>query len=52
LLENVQNLVTHDGGETFKTILNTLDDLGYATNEVLLILSPDDFGMLNSQKVA
>jgi DNA (cytosine-5)-methyltransferase 1 len=45
LLENVQNLVTHDNGETFKTILNTLDNLGYATNETPLILSPDDFGI-------
>jgi DNA (cytosine-5)-methyltransferase 1 len=45
LLENVQNLVTHDNGETFKTILNTLDNLGYATNKTPLILSPDDFGI-------
>jgi DNA (cytosine-5)-methyltransferase 1 len=45
LLENVQNLVTHDSGETFKTILNTLNNLGYATNETPLILSPDDFGI-------
>jgi DNA (cytosine-5)-methyltransferase 1 len=45
LLENVQNLVTHDDGETYKTILKILDSLGYATNEVPLILSPDDFGI-------
>lgn len=30
LLENVKNLKTHDGGNTFKVIENTLIDLGYA----------------------
>jgi len=29
LLENVRNLVSHDKGETFKVILNKLDQLGY-----------------------
>ncbi len=28
-LENVKGLVIHDRGKTFKTILNTLDELGY-----------------------
>lgn len=45
LLENVQNLVTHDDGRTFETICNTLDELGYALNVNPLILSPDDFGI-------
>ena len=45
LLENVQNLVTHDDGRTFETICNTLDELGYALNVSPLILSPDDFGI-------
>jgi DNA (cytosine-5)-methyltransferase 1 len=45
LLENVRNLVTHDEGNTFKTICNTLDELGYALNTTPLILSPDDFGI-------
>ncbi|WP_369178933.1 DNA cytosine methyltransferase [Candidatus Thiodubiliella endoseptemdiera] len=45
LLENVQNLVTHDSGKTFETICNTLDELGYAINTTPLILSPDDFGI-------
>jgi DNA (cytosine-5)-methyltransferase 1 len=45
LLENVQNLVTHDSGRTFDTICNTLDELGYAINASPLILSPDDFGI-------
>lgn len=45
LLENVQNLVSHDDGKTFETICNTLDELGYALNATPLILSPDDFGI-------
>lgn len=45
LLENVQNLVTHDDGRTFETICHTLIELGYAINASPLILSPDDFGI-------
>jgi DNA (cytosine-5)-methyltransferase 1 len=29
LLENVKGLLSHDNGRTFKTILSTLDELGY-----------------------
>ena len=29
LLENVKGLLSHDKGQTFGTILNTLDELGY-----------------------
>ena len=29
LLENVRGLLNHDGGKTFKTILKTIDELGY-----------------------
>ncbi|MBB1489180.1 DNA (cytosine-5-)-methyltransferase [Oceanospirillum sediminis] len=29
LLENVKNLKSHDGGKTFRVILETLDELGY-----------------------
>ena len=29
LLENVKGLLNHDGGRTFETILETLDELGY-----------------------
>ena len=37
LLENVKNLMTHDGGETFKIILETLEhDLGYHVMPYLL----------------
>ena len=29
VLENVKNLKSHDGGKTFRVIMNTLDELGY-----------------------
>ena len=29
LLENVKGLLSHEGGQTFRTILNTLGELGY-----------------------
>lgn len=38
LLENVKNLVSHDNGTTFKTIIKTLNELGYTI----------DFTVLNS----
>lgn len=44
-LENVANLVTHDKGNTYRTILNSLDALGYYFPEEPLILSPDKFGV-------
>lgn len=45
LLENVTNLVSHDGGNTYKVILKNLDQLGYIFPEEALILSPDNFGV-------
>jgi DNA (cytosine-5)-methyltransferase 1 len=36
LLENVKNLKTHDGGNTFKVIKATLKELGYDTKEKVL----------------
>lgn len=30
-LENVRGLINHDSGKTLETILNTLDEIGYAT---------------------
>lgn len=38
LLENVKNLVAHDGGKTFKTIITTLNEVGYTI----------DFSVINS----
>ncbi len=36
LLENVKNLTGHDGGNTFKVILDTLDKLGYEVKSKVL----------------
>lgn len=35
LLENVRGLYTHDGGRTFKTIIDKLHSLGYGTFDLL-----------------
>ena len=35
-LENVKNLVTHDNGNTFRVILNTLEELGYHVKHKVL----------------
>ena len=43
LLENVKLLVSHDGGKTFKVILDTLAELGYSVK--WKILNALDFGL-------
>lgn len=43
LLENVKRLVTHDGGNTFKVILEKLHDLGYHVK--WKVLNALDFGL-------
>jgi len=43
LLENVKNFAKHDGGRTLKTILKTLDDLGYDVFHE--ILRSSDYGV-------
>jgi DNA (cytosine-5)-methyltransferase 1 len=45
LLENVANLVSHDGGNTYQTIIKHLQELGYATPPAPVILSSDAFGV-------
>lgn len=41
MLENVRNLVSHDGGRTFKVIMKTLrDELGYYVSARVLDASP------------
>lgn len=42
-LENVKGLLNHDGGNTFRTILNTLDELGYDVE--WRVLNSKDFGV-------
>lgn len=48
VLENVEGLVTHDGGRTLETILNTLDELGYYVSA--RILNASDFGVPQDRK--
>jgi DNA (cytosine-5)-methyltransferase 1 len=45
LLENVPNLVGHDGGNTYATIIRSLQELGYKTPSRPLLLSPHLFGV-------
>ncbi|CUR63908.1 DNA cytosine methyltransferase [Leuconostoc gasicomitatum] len=42
-LENVKGLLNHDEGSTFRTILNTLDELGYDVE--WRVLNSKDFGV-------
>ena len=36
LLENVKNLVSHDDGKTFKTIISTLNNIGYTIDFTII----------------
>ncbi|MDA3079131.1 MULTISPECIES: DNA cytosine methyltransferase [unclassified Campylobacter] len=47
-LENVKNLTTHDNKQTFKTIYNHLENLGY--NVTYKILNSKDFGVPQSRE--
>ena len=45
LLENVRNLASHDKGNTWKTIHNSLIEIGYNTFEQPIIFSPHYIGI-------
>ncbi len=45
ILENVRNLSTHDGGNTWTTIYQHIDRLGYNTYETPLILNALNFNV-------
>lgn len=45
ILENVRNLVSHDHGNTWKTIYSHLKALGYRLTPEPLIVSPHQFGV-------
>lgn len=47
-LENVPGLLSHDRGKTFKTILSSLDELGY--DVTWQVLNSKDFGVPQSRK--
>ncbi|MCL1986724.1 MAG: DNA (cytosine-5-)-methyltransferase [Firmicutes bacterium] len=48
LLENVEGLLTHNGGETLQTIIKILTDLGYFVN--FAVLDSKNFGLAQSRK--
>ena len=48
LLENVPNLLSHDGGRTFASILHALDRLGYGLE--WQVLNSSDFSVPQSRK--
>lgn len=45
LLENVRNLISHDEGNTWKTIKHEIQNVGYNIIETPLVVSPKDFGI-------
>ena len=47
VLENVEGLVNHDKGKTFKVIKNTLEELGYDIDAK--VLNGKDFGLAQSR---
>lgn len=48
ILENVKNFAQHDDGKTLKTILNTLDEIGY--NVYCKVLNSADFHVPQSRE--
>lgn len=47
ILENVEGLVTHDKGNTYKVIMRTLQDIGYSVEAK--VLNGKDFGLAQSR---
>lgn len=45
ILENVRNLASHDNGNTWRIIKQSLKDLGYIITENPIIVSPHQFGV-------
>jgi len=45
ILENVQNLLHHDKGETWKTIHHEIEEAGYNVIEKPIVAAPKDFGV-------
>ena len=42
LLENVRNLVSHNGGNTWRIIIETLEEIGYHIHNYPTIMNPTD----------
>lgn len=52
ILENVQNLINHDSGNTWKTIYNEISNAGYNVIKKPLVASPVDFKIPQLRKRA
>ncbi len=50
MLENVRNLTSHDNGNTWRVIKDTLRELNYYVNDEPLVLSPIDFDIPQSRE--
>lgn len=48
ILENVKNIVSHQSGKTFSTIINTLNTIGY--NTFYDVLESSDYGIPQNRK--
>lgn len=48
ILENVEGLVNHDGGNTLRVIIHNLEEAGYSTN--YKVLNSKDFGVPQERK--
>ncbi len=45
LLENVRNLISHDKGDTWRTIKKSLEDIGYNVVDTPIVIGPKDVGI-------
>ena len=45
ILENVHNLISHDGGDTWRTIKKEFKDIGYNVIESPIVIGPKDLGI-------
>lgn len=45
ILENVQNLISHDGGDTWRTIHHEISEAGYNVVSRPIVLAPKDVGI-------
>lgn len=45
ILENVRNLISHDKGNTWKTIYGHLKSIGYRLTPIPIVISPHQFGI-------
>lgn len=52
LLENVTNIITHDKGNTWQTIKEGLEELGYVSADTPIVMGPHELGTPQSRNRA